>query len=51
MPVLHGDCVFPFQIHVVHYNTKYYNFQEAMVYPDGLVVLGAFLEVSPIDEP
>lgn len=43
--------MFPFQIHVVHYNTKYDSFKEAMVHPDGLAVLGAFLEVSPIDGP
>ncbi|XP_075267817.1 carbonic anhydrase 9 [Opisthocomus hoazin] len=42
---------FAAEIHVVHYNTKYYNFQEAMVYPDGLVVLGAFLEVGPRENP
>ncbi|NWT44508.1 CAH9 anhydrase, partial [Chroicocephalus maculipennis] len=39
------------EIHVVHYNTKYDSFSEAMVHPDGLAVLGAFLEVSPIDQP
>ena len=43
--------MFPFQIHVVHYNTKYDSFTEAMVHPDGLAVLGAFLEVSLIDQP
>lgn len=43
--------MFPFQIHVVHYNTKYDSFKEAMVHPDGLAVLGAFLEVSPVDQP
>lgn len=47
VPVLHPNCMLPFQIHVVHYNTKYDNFNEAMVRPDGLAVLGAFLEVSP----
>lgn len=49
--VPHGNCMFPFQIHVVHYNTKYDSFKEAMVHPDGLAVLGAFLEVSAIDQP
>lgn len=44
------DCNFPFQIHVVHYNTKYDSFTEAMVHPDGLAVLGAFLEVSSMDK-
>lgn len=43
--------MFPFQIHMVHYNTKYDNFKEAMVHPDGLAVLEAFLEVSPIAQP
>ncbi|NXE37897.1 CAH9 anhydrase, partial [Ptilorrhoa leucosticta] len=37
---------FPAEIHVVHYNTKYDSFTEAMVQPDGLAVLGAFLEVG-----
>lgn len=49
VPILHR--VFLFQIHVVHYNTKYDSFKEAMVQPDGLAVLGAFLEVSPVDQP
>ncbi|NXG41061.1 CAH9 anhydrase, partial [Psilopogon haemacephalus] len=38
---------FAAEIHVVHYNTKYDSFKEAMVHPDGLAVLGAFLEVGP----
>lgn len=42
--------IFPFQIHVVHYNTKYDSFREAMVHPDGLAVLGAFLGVSAMDQ-
>ncbi|NXF96051.1 CAH9 anhydrase, partial [Eubucco bourcierii] len=42
---------FAAEIHVVHYNTKYDSFKEAMVHPDGLAVLGAFLEVSAIDQP
>ncbi|XP_066194692.1 carbonic anhydrase 9-like [Sylvia atricapilla] len=37
---------FAAEIHVVHYNTKYDSFKEAMVHPDGLAVLGAFLEVG-----
>uniref|UniRef100_A0A8C6ZDS4 Carbonic anhydrase n=1 Tax=Nothoprocta perdicaria TaxID=30464 RepID=A0A8C6ZDS4_NOTPE len=37
---------FPAEIHVVHYNTKYDNFKEAMVHPDGLAVLGAFLQTG-----
>lgn len=46
----HWDCIFSFQIHVVHYNTKYDSFTEAMVHPDGLAVLGAFLEVSFMEQ-
>ncbi|XP_061874823.1 carbonic anhydrase 9 [Colius striatus] len=42
---------FAAEIHVVHYNTKYSNFKEAMVHPDGLAVLGAFLEVGPRENP
>ncbi|XP_068278219.1 carbonic anhydrase 9 [Nyctibius grandis] len=42
---------FAAEIHVVHYNTKYDSFQEAMVHPDGLAVLGAFLEVGPRENP
>uniref|UniRef100_A0A8C7EDQ5 Carbonic anhydrase n=1 Tax=Nothoprocta perdicaria TaxID=30464 RepID=A0A8C7EDQ5_NOTPE len=42
---------FPAEIHVVHYNTKYDNFKEAMVHPDGLAVLGAFLQVGPRENP
>ncbi|XP_074022442.1 carbonic anhydrase 9 [Numenius arquata] len=42
---------FAAEIHVVHYNTKYDSFSEAMVYPDGLAVLGAFLEVGPRENP
>ncbi|NXE95873.1 CAH9 anhydrase, partial [Menura novaehollandiae] len=38
---------FAAEIHVVHYNTKYNNLTEAKVQPDGLAVLGAFLEVGP----
>ncbi|NXR71546.1 CAH9 anhydrase, partial [Pycnonotus jocosus] len=37
---------FAAEIHVVHYNTKYDSFREAMVHPDGLAVLGAFLGVG-----
>ncbi|XP_030907391.2 carbonic anhydrase 9 [Melopsittacus undulatus] len=42
---------FSAEIHVVHYNTKYDSFKEAMVQPDGLAVLGAFLEMGPRDNP
>ncbi|NXU54068.1 CAH9 anhydrase, partial [Turnix velox] len=39
------------EIHVVHYNTKYDSYDEAKVHPDGLAVLGAFLEVGPRENP
>ncbi|XP_049649842.1 uncharacterized protein LOC126035352 isoform X1 [Accipiter gentilis] len=42
---------FAAEIHMVHYNTKYDNFKEAMVHPDGLAVLEAFLEVGPRENP
>ncbi|NXT45614.1 CAH9 anhydrase, partial [Pluvianellus socialis] len=42
---------FAAEIHVVHYNTKYDSFDEAMVHTDGLAVLGAFLEVGPRENP
>ncbi|NXI37426.1 CAH9 anhydrase, partial [Galbula dea] len=42
---------FAAEIHVVHYNTKYDSFHEAMDRPDGLAVLGAFLEVGPRENP
>ncbi|NWV00281.1 CAH9 anhydrase, partial [Upupa epops] len=42
---------FAAEIHVVHYNTKYNSFQMAMLQPDGLAVLGAFLEVGPRENP
>ncbi|NXX28223.1 CAH9 anhydrase, partial [Nicator chloris] len=41
---------FAAEIHVVHYNTKYDSFTEAMVHPDGLAVLGAFLEASSMHQ-
>ncbi|XP_064901015.1 arrestin domain-containing protein 3-like isoform X13 [Columba livia] len=37
-------CHFAVEIHVVHCNTKHESFKEAMVYPDGLAILRAFLE-------
>ncbi|XP_028660808.1 carbonic anhydrase 14 isoform X2 [Erpetoichthys calabaricus] len=37
---------FPAEIHVVHYNSKYENLGEAASQPDGLAVLGAFLEIG-----
>ncbi|MFT7815729.1 carbonic anhydrase 9-like [Arapaima gigas] len=37
---------FPAEIHVVHYNSKYANFSEAASKPDGLVVLGGFIQIG-----
>ncbi|NXL91877.1 CAH9 anhydrase, partial [Alectura lathami] len=42
---------FTAELHVVHYNTKYESFKVAMDRPDGLAVLGAFLEVGPRENP
>ncbi|XP_010723590.2 carbonic anhydrase 9-like isoform X2 [Meleagris gallopavo] len=39
------------ELHVVHYNTKYKNFTAALTKPDGLAVLGVFLEVGPRENP
>ncbi|MGH0186248.1 UNVERIFIED_CONTAM: hypothetical protein FKN15_020777 [Acipenser sinensis] len=41
---------FPAEIHVVHYNTKYDNLSEAASKPDGLAVLGAFIELSELED-
>ncbi|XP_043921923.1 carbonic anhydrase-like [Protopterus annectens] len=38
---------FPAELHLVHWNTeKYSNFQEAASKPDGLAVIGVFLEIG-----
>lgn len=37
-----------FQLHLVHWNTKYASFGEAASQPDGLAVVGVFLQVSSI---
>lgn len=34
------------QLHLVHWNTKYGSFGEAVSQPDGLAVVGIFLQVS-----
>ncbi|XP_061175512.1 carbonic anhydrase 2-like [Saccostrea echinata] len=39
---------YPAELHVVHYNTKYADINEAVSKPDGLAVLGFFIEVGPI---
>lgn len=44
--MLELSCVLPFQLHVVHWNSnKYSSFVEAAHEPDGLAVLGVFLQV------
>ncbi|XP_051969683.1 carbonic anhydrase 2 [Xyrauchen texanus] len=40
-----GKC-YPAELHLVHWNTKYTKFQEAVDKPDGLAVVGVFLEVG-----
>lgn len=37
---------FPFQLHLVHYNTKYGDFKTAVDKRDGLAVIGVFLQVK-----
>jgi len=38
-----------FQLHLVHWNCdKYNSFAEAIAHPDGLAVLGVFLQVFKI---
>ena len=38
--------MFDGEMHLVHYNTKYGSFGNAVDKPDGLAVLGVFLEVN-----
>ncbi|KAK2859668.1 hypothetical protein Q5P01_004288 [Channa striata] len=37
---------YPAELHLVHWNTKYANFGEAVNKPDGLAVVGVFLKVG-----
>ena len=37
--------MFDLQLHLVHWNTKYGLFSSAVTKPDGLAVIGVFLEV------
>ncbi|XP_023657703.1 carbonic anhydrase-like [Paramormyrops kingsleyae] len=37
---------FPAELHLVHWNTKYPRFAEAAAQPDGLAVVGVFLQIS-----
>ncbi|XP_056594404.1 carbonic anhydrase 2 [Triplophysa dalaica] len=40
-----GKC-YPAELHLVHWNTKYSSFAEAADKPDGLAVVGVFLEIG-----
>ena len=40
-----------FQLHLVHWNTKYGLFSKAVSEPDGLAVIGIFLELGEEDHP
>ena len=40
--------MFDGEMHLVHYNTKYGSFGNAVDKPDGLAVLGVFLEVNKL---
>ncbi|XP_052072968.1 uncharacterized protein LOC127711053 isoform X1 [Mytilus californianus] len=40
---------YPAEIHFVHYSTRYGNLSEAMKMPDGLAVIGVFVELVPED--
>lgn len=42
---LDGRC-YPAEVHLVHYNTRYGDIGNAVDKPDGLCVLGAFIEVG-----
>ncbi|KAG7319436.1 hypothetical protein KOW79_016579 [Hemibagrus wyckioides] len=37
---------YPCELHLVHWNTKYANFGEAVDKPDGLAVIGVFLKIG-----
>lgn len=39
------------QLHLVHWNTKYPSFGEAASKPDGLAVVGVFLQVGFLSSP
>eukprot|EP00057_Strongylocentrotus_purpuratus_P031344 XP_784328.2 PREDICTED: carbonic anhydrase 1 isoform X2 [Strongylocentrotus purpuratus] len=42
---------FSAELHLVHYNAKYRTIAEAVKQPDGLAVLGFFIQASDIDNP
>lgn len=39
------------EVHIVHFRTKYGTVAEAAEHPDGIAVLGMFVEVSEEDNP
>ncbi|XP_076837065.1 carbonic anhydrase [Brachyhypopomus gauderio] len=41
-----GGLRFPSELHLVHWNTKYQNFSEAVDKPDGLAVVGVLLKLG-----
>uniref|UniRef100_A0AAV2JQP1 Carbonic anhydrase n=1 Tax=Knipowitschia caucasica TaxID=637954 RepID=A0AAV2JQP1_KNICA len=41
-----NGCSFPCELHLVHWNTKYPSFAEAVKQPDGLAVVGVFLKIG-----
>jgi len=46
-----GKPGYPAEIHLIHYNTKYADLAEAVQHPDGLTVLGLFVQVGHYDNP
>ncbi|XP_067290884.1 carbonic anhydrase 2 [Pseudorasbora parva] len=42
---VNGKC-YPAELHLVHWNTKYPSFKDAVDKPDGLAVVGVFLEIG-----
>lgn len=40
------ETSFPAELHLVHYNTKYISYSEALNHDDGLAILGIFMEVN-----
>lgn len=41
-----ADIKYPAELHLVHWNTKYQSFGEAVDKPDGLAVVGVFLKIG-----
>ncbi len=42
--VLDGNTAYSMEVHLVHYNSKYQNFEEAASKPDGLAVAGFLIQ-------